>query len=151
MTHARVDDGLDRDPPPRLTENLGVNPSKVLDREIVVSLHGDALSAAPRKRTPRHSVILVVCDDHLVDPDLLVHPITCGEEVDVTIAFAGQPDNLDLLKRTARNARFLLAPADMTLEDLRELAMEQTPGDIVTLLDAAHLRPLPVRELFAIS
>jgi hypothetical protein len=65
------------------------------------------------------------------------------EDVDVTIACAGQPSNLDALRRMAVTARFLVAPRGTTAEDLRELAMEQTPGDIVTLLDASYLsRPL---------
>jgi hypothetical protein len=57
----------------------------------------------------------------------------------MVVACAGQPSNLDELKRTAHDARFLLAPAGTSTEDLREFAMEQTPGDIVTLLNGAQL------------
>jgi len=39
----------------------------------------------------------------------------------------------------------------MSSEDLRELAMEQTPGDIVTLVDAGHLYLPGVREQFVAS
>ena len=45
----------------------------------------------------------------------------------------------EALKIDPRNAdaQFLLAPAGTTTEDLRELAMRQVPGDIVTLLTGA--------------
>jgi len=64
---------------------------------------------------------------------------TAAEAYTVVVACAGQPSNLDELKRTARGARFLHAPPGTSAEDLRELAMDQTPGDIVTLLSVAHL------------
>jgi hypothetical protein len=88
------------------------------------------------------SLILVIPDDQMVDPKELARrlpPPRC-EEIDImVVACAGRPSNLDELKRTARDARFLLAPAGTSAEDLRELAMEQTPGDIVTLLSGTHL------------
>jgi hypothetical protein len=43
------------------------------------------------------------------------------------------------LQRSVRDAQFLLAPAGTSTEDLRELAMRQVPGDIVTLLSGALL------------
>jgi len=67
------------------------------------------------------------------------------------VACAGHPSNLDELKKTTRGAQFLHAPAGTSAEDLRELAMEQTPGDIVTLLSAAYLYAPPEREQLATS
>jgi hypothetical protein len=55
--------------------------------------------------------------------------------VDVIVACAGQPVNLADLQRRVRDAQFLLAPAGTSTEDLRELAMKQAPGDIVSLLN----------------
>lgn len=98
-----------------------------------------------RRPTPRVSLILVLPEDQVVEPDRLALRLSTErqQDVDVTIACAGQPSNLDALRRTAVTARFLVAPRGTTAEDLRELAMEQTPGDIVTLLDASCLsRPL---------
>ena len=37
------------------------------------------------------------------------------------------------------DAQFLLAPAGTSTEDLRELAMKQAPGDIVSLLNGITL------------
>jgi hypothetical protein len=94
-----------------------------------------------RRPTPRVSLILILPEDQVVEPDRLALRLSTErhEDVDVTIACAGQPSNLDALRRTAATARFLVAPRGTTAEDLREFAMEQTPGDIVTLLDASHL------------
>lgn len=96
-----------------------------------------------QRRTPRQSVIVVLPEDHVFEPDSIAERITQDDEVEITIACAGKPSNLDALKRTARAARFLLAPSGMSPEDLRELAMEQTPGDIVTLLDPRLRSPWP--------
>ena len=64
-------------------------------------------------------------------------PISNERDVDVIVACAGQPMNLQALQRTIVDAQFLLAPAGTSMEDLRELAMRQAPGDIVTLLSGA--------------
>ena len=64
-------------------------------------------------------------------------PIANERDVDVIVACAGQPMNLHALQRTIADAQFLLAPAGTSMEDLRELAMRQAPGDIVTLLSGA--------------
>jgi hypothetical protein len=86
------------------------------------------------------SVIVVLPEDEFLEPEHFsiesISP-TAGE-VEVTIACAGEPSNLDVLKRKVRNARFLMAPSGTSREELRELAMEQTPGDIVTLVDGAE-------------
>jgi hypothetical protein len=55
------------------------------------------------------------------------------------VACAGQPVNLADLQRRVRDAQFLLAPAGTSTEDLRELAMKQAPGDIVSLLNGITL------------
>jgi hypothetical protein len=107
----------------------------VADRRRSAHVHG------PR-RTPRVALILVLCDDRRYEPKSLPLRLLRSnyEEIDsIVVACAGTPVNLDELKRTARGVQFLHAPPGTSAEDLRELAMEQTPADIVTLLSVAHL------------
>jgi hypothetical protein len=96
--------------------------------------------ATPR-RTPRVSLIVVLPEHHVVSPDRLAHGLRAhgDQAIDVVVACAGQPTNLSALQRSVGNAQFLLAPVGTTTEDLRELAMRQVPGDIVTLLSGALL------------
>ena len=56
----------------------------------------------------------------------------------VFVACAGRPANLSALQRTVENVEFLLAPTGTSSEDLRELAMQRAPGDIVRLLDGVE-------------
>jgi hypothetical protein len=87
-------------------------------------------------------LVLVVCDDCQDDPKNLPLrlPRSTYEEIDsIVVACAGTPGNLDELKKTARGVQFLHAPPGTSAEDLRELAMEQTHADIVTLRSFAHL------------
>lgn len=95
-----------------------------------------------RRPTPRTSLIVVLPENHVVSPALLAErlPLTVSDEVDVIVACAGQPTNLQALQRTVHDAQFLLAPAGTSMDDLRELAMKRAPGDIVTLLNGALLR-----------
>jgi len=88
------------------------------------------------RRTPRVTLIVVVPENHFVSPDRLVERLPNGasEDIDVLVACAGQPANLAALQRTVGAAQFILAPAGTAPEDLRELAMSQATGDIVTLL-----------------
>ena len=106
------------------------------------------IPAAGPRRTPRRSVIVVLPDDHILSAERLAQrlPVGCDHEVDIIVACAGQPADLGSLHRTARGAQFLLAPAGTTEEELRELAMAQAPGDIVTLLSGALLRSMPSAE-----
>jgi hypothetical protein len=102
---------------------------------------GPALATAskPSRRTPRTTLIVVLPENHFVSPSGLAErlPISNERAVDVIVACAGQPMNLQALQRTVVDAQFLLAPAGTSMEDLRELAMRQAPGDIVTLLSGA--------------
>ena len=93
------------------------------------------------RRTPRVSLIVVLPENHVVSPDRLAHGLRAhgNQDIDVVVACAGQPTNLSALQRSVGDAQFLLAPAGTTIEDLRELAMRQVPGDIVTLLSGALL------------
>ena len=94
------------------------------------------------RRTPRVALILVLDDDRRYGPTSvpLRLPRSSHEEIDsIVVACAGTPGNLEELKRTARSVQFLHAPPGTSAEDLRELAMEQTQADIVTLLSVAHL------------
>jgi hypothetical protein len=89
------------------------------------------------RRTPRKSLIVVLPEDHVVSPDLVSERLPAegdSEAVDVILACAGQPLNIATLQRRVRDLQVLLAPAGTSSEDLRELAMNQAPGDIVTLL-----------------
>jgi len=89
------------------------------------------------RRTPRKSFIVVLPENHVVSADLVAERLS-GErdmgQVDVILACAGQPSSIALLQRKVRDLQILLAPAGTSGEDLRELAMNQAPGDIVTLL-----------------
>ncbi|HJP58600.1 MAG TPA: hypothetical protein VJ865_01320 [Gemmatimonadaceae bacterium] len=93
-------------------------------------------STGPR-RTPRKSLIVVLPENHVVSPDLVASRLPgegVGEVVDVILACAGPPIGITALQRRIRDLQILLAPAGTSTEDLRELAMSQAPGDIITLL-----------------
>lgn len=96
--------------------------------------------AAPY-RTPRIALIVVLPENHVVSPDRVVERLRAhgDQQVDVVVACAGQPTNLAALHQSVGHAQFLLAPAGTTIEDLRELAMRQVQGDIVTLVSGAPL------------
>jgi hypothetical protein len=102
------------------------------------------------RRTPRVSVIVVLPENHVVCPDRLAEGLRAHQntEVAVVVACAGQPTNLSALQRSVGHAQFVLAPAGTSTEDLREMAMRQVPGDIVTLisgsLDAAAVVDAPM-------
>jgi hypothetical protein len=104
------------------------------------------------RRSPRKSLIVVLPDNHVVSPDTVVERMPQTEEndlVEVIVACAGQPSSLAALKRRVRDLQVLLAPAGTSPADLRELAMRQAPGDIVTLLSGAALSgPMRESELF---
>jgi hypothetical protein len=108
------------------------------DYSAVASL-GEFADLSPQTRTlPRRSVVVVLSESRWISPDFLVNGLRVrGEQqVDVLVACAGQPADLSALRRCVGDAQFLLAPAGTSVEDLREMAMAQAPGDIVTLLTA---------------
>jgi hypothetical protein len=89
------------------------------------------------RRTPRRSLIVVLPENHAVSPELVTDRLPAegdSEVVDVILACAGQPHSISALHRRVRDIQVLLAPAGTSTEDLRELAMNQAAGDIVTLL-----------------
>src|SRR3954462_13685929 len=99
-----------------------------------------ATAAASRRLTPRKSFILVVPENQTIPQELLaehLNGMNDQENVDVIVAFAGQPVSLHSLQRKIRDVQVLLAPAGTCPEDLRELAMARAPGDIVTLLSTS--------------
>jgi len=103
------------------------------------------------RRTPRKSLIVVLPDNYVVSPERLAERLPNDrDDVDIIVACAGQPLNLSALQRTVRNAQFLLAPAGTSSEDLRELAMQRAPGDIVTVLRGVALPRMAngEREIF---
>jgi len=89
---------------------------------------------------PRVSVVLLLSENQSVSTERLAERLRdAGDrEVDVIVACAGQPSDLPALQRAVGDAQFLLAPAGTSTEDLRELAMQQAPGDIVTLLNGTE-------------
>lgn len=107
------------------------------------------------RRTPRHSLIVVLPENHVVSPDRLTESLRArvDEDGDVLVACAGQPTNLSALQRSIGDAQFLLAPAGTSTEELRELAIRQAPGDVVRLLSGARLADShrTERELFMTS
>ncbi len=101
--------------------------------------------AAPYRK-PRVALIVVLPENHVVPADRLAERLRAhgDQQVDVVVACAGQPTNLAALHQSVGAAHFLLAPAGTTSEDLRELAMRQVSGDIVTLVSGT-----PVSEAAA--
>jgi len=94
------------------------------------------------RRTPRKSLIVVLPEDHVVSPDLVTERLSEGggaDDTDVILACAGQPSSIAALQRRIRDLQILLAPAGTTVEDLRELAMNQAPGDIITLMGGTRV------------
>lgn len=98
---------------------------------------GEIVMQSRPRRTPRKSLIVVLPDNHVVSPDFVSHRMPArsdADEVDVILACAGQPSSLESILRTVHGIQVLLAPAGTSSEKLRELAMNQAAGDIVTLL-----------------
>lgn len=92
-------------------------------------------SSRPR-RTPRKSLILVIPENHVVPHELVDEGVPATEDqegVDIIVACACEPENLAALQRKVRDVRVLLVLPGTSTEDLREIAMKQAPGDIVTL------------------
>jgi hypothetical protein len=89
------------------------------------------------RRTPRKSLIVVLPENHVVSLGLITERLPAegdNEEMDVILACAGQSISIAAIQREVRDLQVLHAPAGTSTEDLRELAMQQAPGDIVTLL-----------------
>lgn len=129
--------------------------SEVVDYGVVGLPRTFADRPAETRRTPRVSVVVVLPENHVVSPDALLKRLRRrdDEQIDVLVACAGQPVNLSALQRGVGEAQFLLAPSGTSLEDLREMAMKQATGDIVTLVSGALLKEteLPEHQLFKTS
>jgi hypothetical protein len=111
------------------------SPASPNDR-VVPAIANRQGQSGPR-RTPRKSLIVVLPENHVVSPDLVAVRLPAqgdDEEMDVILACAGQSTSIAALQRQVRDLRVLRAPAGTSTEDLREFAMRQAPGDIVTLL-----------------
>lgn len=126
--------------------SLIVTTNSIPDTPIVSQDNGAVTSNARRqtngggRRTPRKCLIVVLAEDHVVSSEQVTARLPRegdGEEIDVILACAGQPRSISALQRKIRDLQVLLAPAGTSTEDLRELAMGQAPGDIVTLLSGA--------------
>lgn len=145
MSSAGVDAILFQDStsPPTVTTEYAPGQSSVRQHERFPAKTG--VSEAPKglRRTPRKSLIVVLPENHVVSPDLVTDRLPAegdNEVVDVILACAGQPLSIAALQRRVRDLQVLLAPAGTSTEDLRELAMNQAPGDIVTLLSGIPVR-----------
>jgi glycosyltransferase involved in cell wall biosynthesis len=81
-------------------------------------------------------MIVVIPANHTISAERIAErmPVALQGEVDVIVACAGQPAVITGIHTHLRNAQFLLAPVDTSVEDLRVLAFEQAAGDIVTLV-----------------
>jgi hypothetical protein len=111
------------------------SPARQADR--FMSTPGVTQGQSGPRRTPRKSLIVVLPENHVVSPELIADrlpPEGGTEEMDVILAYAGQSINIAALLREVRDLQVLRAPSGTSTEDLRELAMRQAPGDIVTLL-----------------
>lgn len=158
MFHARPDDSYDSDiaTPRSMKDDVKAGKkSDAVDYGTILT-DGELADRAPSlRRTPRHSLIVVLPQNHVVSPDRLKESLRgrVDQDVDVLVACAGQPTNLSALQRSVGDAQFLLAPAGTSTEDLRELAIRQAPGDIVRLLSGALLDDSQgtERELFMTS
>jgi hypothetical protein len=109
----------------------------VTQQERFVATPTPASRYAGPRRTPRKSFIVVLPENHVVSADLVVERLSGerdSDQIDVILACAGQPSSIAALQGRVRDLQVLLAPAGTSGEDLRELAMNQAPGDIVTLL-----------------
>ena len=106
-------------------------------RSIDFGAKRDVFSAysGERRRTPRKSVVIVLPSD-LPMPTRLADdlPGTSSDVNDIIVASAGEPAYLTTLRKSLRDAEFLVAPAGTSAEDLRELAMSRATGDIVKLV-----------------
>lgn len=142
MSSAGVDAVLFQDPPssPTMEDKDASAQSVAGQRErLAVSTAPFDASRRPR-RTPRKSLIVVLPENHVVSPDLVGDRLSADSSddvVDVILACAGPPIGISALQRRVRDLQILLAPAGTSTEDLRELAMSQAAGDIVTLLSGS--------------
>jgi len=139
MSPAEVEVSLVQDtlPFPPLMTAEALQQSSALQYERLVSAASAPASQRGPRRTPRKSFIVVLPEDHVVSPDLVREKLPAqhdDEEMDVILACAGQSTSIAALKRQVRDLWVLQAPAGTSTEDLRELAMSQAPGDIVTML-----------------
>ena len=123
---------------PAIRDSVSYRPPSAGDRR---TNFGDSeLPSRERRQSPRRSVIIVLSDDSAFSEDALAaHALTPASDVDVTVACAGNLSVVGTLRERARDVRVLVAPAGMSGEDLREFAMSQVAGDIVTLFDGAAL------------
>jgi hypothetical protein len=138
MFPAEVDAVLFQDPRsfPTVTTRNASEASLVMPHDRLVTSTTVPLKHSGPRRTPRKSLIVVLPENHVVSPDLVADHLSSekdNDEIDVILACAGQPRSIAALRRV-RDLQILLAPAGTSGEDLRELAMNQAPGDIVTLM-----------------
>jgi hypothetical protein len=97
----------------------------------------DSGAGITNRATPRKSLILVLAEGQALAPAMVSESLshaTDDARVDVILACAGPLERVAAIHEVVRDARVVLAPSGTSVEDLRELAIEHAPGDIVTLL-----------------
>jgi hypothetical protein len=112
-------------------------PSLAADLEQPVGLAVQPDRSRPR-HTPRRALVVILPENHSIASDAVCAHLAAEQEprqVDVILACTGHSSSLAALQRRVHDIQVLLAPAGTSTEDLRELAMNQVPGDIVTLLN----------------
>ena len=145
MTQVGGEDSLTTDRPSQahaFADAVVADSAKQIERVAFADFSATEKRPRVSRQTPRVSLIVVLPEHHVVSPERLAESLRGHEnkEVDIVVACAGQPTNLSALQRSVGDAQFLLAPAGTSVEDLRELAMRQVPGDIVTLLSGGLLK-----------
>lgn len=137
MAHPRVEDSdvLSSRRSIRVAHARVVNHSIARPANLPVPSRLEGTSEGPR-RTPRRSVIVVLGENNVLSADALSDRLMADDDgdVDVIVACAGQPRSLAPLQRQIRDFQVLLAPAGTSTDDLRALAIQHAPGDIITLL-----------------
>ena len=138
MSHPSVDDLFYDNPrsPMILSNGDALKHSRARSRNSADAIPASEERFAAPRRTPRKSLIVVLGESSAIPVDAVTKQLraVAGADVDVIVAYAGQPGNLARLQGQLPDFQVLLAPAGTSTDDLRELAIHHAPGDIVTLV-----------------
>lgn len=114
-------------------------PRPSLATDVERPLPGKMETGLPSPRhTPRKSLVVILPENHFIASDAVCARLADEADptqVDVILACAGHSGSIGALQRRLHDLQILLAPAGTSVEDLREMAINQAPGDIVTLLN----------------
>jgi hypothetical protein len=129
-------------------ETVPASESPLLDFRAIRTADVYSDRAAARRKNPRVSAVVVLTESNVVSSEGLLSGVRSrvGDDADVVIVCAGYLANLPTLQRCMRDALFLIAPEGTSSEDLREMAMAQARGDIVTLMSDALLAEMEPKD-----